>query len=186
MYLMIDNYDSFVYNLRAYFEELGKEIIVKRSDRITMEEIEEMQPEGIILSPGPKRPWDAAVCVETVRRFQGRIPILGVCLGHQVLGFCSGATVEKGKHPMHGKVTGIVHNGKGLFKGLPERFKVTRYHSLIVKEKTVPKDYRIDLLQWMELSWEFHIEPCHYMGYSFTRRQSLQSMDMNFWRISVK
>ena len=80
MYLMIDNYDSFVYNLRAYFEELGKEIIVKRSDRITMEEIEEMQPEGIILSPGPKRPWDAAVCVETVRRFQGRIPILGVCL----------------------------------------------------------------------------------------------------------
>ena len=144
MYLMIDNYDSFVYNLRAYFEEIGKEIIVKRSDRITMEEIEEMQPEGIILSPGPKRPWDAAVCVETVRRFQGRIPILGVCLGHQVLGFCSGATVEKGKHPMHGKVTGIVHNGKGLFKGLPERFKVTRYHSLIVKEKTVPEDYRID------------------------------------------
>ena len=105
--LMIDNYDSFVYNLRAYFEELGREILVKRSDRITMEEIEEMQPEGIILSPGPKRPWDAAVCVETVRRFQGRIPILGVCLGHQVLGFCSGATVEKGERPMHGKVTGI-------------------------------------------------------------------------------
>ena len=144
MYLMIDNYDSFVYNLKAYFQELGRDILVKRSDRITMEEIEEMKPEGIILSPGPKRPWDAAVCVETVRRFQGRIPILGVCLGHQVLGFCSGAVVEKGRRPMHGKVTEIVNNGTGLFAGLPEKFKVTRYHSLIVKEKTVPADYRID------------------------------------------
>ena len=96
MYLMIDNYDSFVYNLKAYFEELGREIEVKRSDRITMEDIEKMNPEGIILSPGPKRPWDAEVCVETVRRFQGRIPILGVCLGHQVLGFCSGSSVHKG------------------------------------------------------------------------------------------
>lgn len=144
MYLMIDNYDSFVYNLRAYFEELGREITVKRSDRINMEDIEKMQPEGIILSPGPKRPWDAQVCVETVKHFQGRIPILGVCLGHQVLGFCSGATVEKGNRPMHGKVTEIVHNGKGLFAGLPTTFRVTRYHSLIVKEKTVSGDYQVD------------------------------------------
>ena len=94
---MIDNYDSFLYKLKAYFEELGRKILVQRSDQITMEEIEEMNPEGIILSPGPKRPWDAAVCVEAVRRFQGRIPILGVCLGHQVLGFCSGASVHKGE-----------------------------------------------------------------------------------------
>ena len=139
MYLMIDNYDSFVYNLRAYFEELGKEIIVKRSDRITMEEIEEMQPEGIILSPGPKRPWDAAVCVETVRRFQGRIPILGVCLGHQVLGHCAGAVVEKGSRPMHGKVTEIHNYGTGVFAELPEEFKVTRYHSLIAQKETIPE-----------------------------------------------
>lgn len=97
MYLMIDNYDSFVYNLKAYFEELGREILVKRSDEITLDEIEDLKPEGIILSPGPKRPRDAALCVETVRRFQKRIPILGVCLGHQVLGYCSGATVEKGE-----------------------------------------------------------------------------------------
>ena len=113
MYLMIDNYDSFVYNLKAYFEELGRKILVRRSDQITMEEIEEMNPEGIILSPGPKRPWDAAVCVEAVRRFQGRIPILGVCLGHQVLGFCSGASVHKGERPMHGKVTPLHNQGTG-------------------------------------------------------------------------
>ena len=121
MFLMIDNYDSFVYNLKAYFEELGREIMVRRSDQINIEEIEKMQPEGIILSPGPKRPWDAVRCVETVKRFQGKIPILGVCLGHQVLGHCCGAVVEKGSRPMHGKVTGIRNNGTGLFEGLPEK-----------------------------------------------------------------
>lgn len=146
MYLMIDNYDSFVYNLKAYFEELGREILVKRSDEITLDEIEDMKPEGIILSPGPKRPRDAALCVETVRRFQKRIPILGVCLGHQVLGYCSGAIVEKGERPMHGKVTEVHHKGTGLFAGLPERFRVTRYHSLIVRQDTLPEDYEVDCL----------------------------------------
>ena len=144
MYLMIDNYDSFVYNLKAYFEELGREITVRRSDHINIEEINAMQPEGIILSPGPKRPWDAQICMETVKNFQGRIPILGVCLGHQVLGHCSGAVVEKGRRPMHGKVTEIHNNGTGLFEGLPEHFKVTRYHSLIVREDSIPKDYYVD------------------------------------------
>ena len=144
MYLMIDNYDSFVYNLKAYFEELGRKILVRRSDQITMEEIEEMNPEGIILSPGPKRPWDAAVCVEAVRRFQGRIPILGVCLGHQVLGFCSGASVHKGERPMHGKVTPIHNQGTGVFGGLPEMFRVTRYHSLIVDKESVPAEWQGD------------------------------------------
>ena len=144
MYLMIDNYDSFVYNLKAYFEELGRKITVRRSDHINMEEIEKMQPEGIILSPGPKRPWDAETCMETVKHFQGRIPILGVCLGHQVLGHCGGAVVEKGSRPMHGKVTEIRNDGEGLFKGLPERFKVTRYHSLIIKEDSIPAEYHVD------------------------------------------
>ena len=132
MYVMIDNFDSFVYNLKAYFQELGREILVRRCDEITLEELEELNPEGIILSPGPKRPWDAKLCVDTVKRFQGRIPVLGVCLGHQVLGHCCGAVVEKGSRPMHGKVTGIRNNGTGLFEGLPEKFKVTRYHSLVV------------------------------------------------------
>ena len=144
MYLMIDNYDSFVYNLKAYFEELGREIIVKRSDQITVDEIEKIQPQGIILSPGPKRPWDAEVCVQTVERLQGKIPILGVCLGHQVLGYCCGATVKKGERPMHGKVTEITNMGTGIFEGLPKKFKVTRYHSLIVKENSIPADYHVD------------------------------------------
>ena len=126
MYLMIDNYDSFVYNLKAYFEELGREIVVKRSDQITVDEIEKMQPQGIVLSPGPKR------------------PILGVCLGHQVLGHCCGATVKKGERPMHGKVTEITNMGTGVFEGLPKKFKVTRYHSLIVKEDSIPTDYNVD------------------------------------------
>lgn len=144
MFLMIDNYDSFVYNLKAYFEELGREIMVRRSDHINIEEIGNMHPEGIILSPGPKRPWDAEICMQTVEQFQGKIPILGVCLGHQVLGHCCGATVEKGTRPMHGKVTEIQNDGEGLFKGLPERFKVTRYHSLIVREDSIPEEYHVD------------------------------------------
>ena len=146
MFLMIDNYDSFVYNLKAYFEELGREIMVRRSDQINIEEIEKMQPEGIILSPGPKRPWDAVRCVETVKRFQGKIPILGVCLGHQVLGHCCGAVVEKGSRPMHGKVTEIHTCGTGLFARLPESFHVTRYHSLVINGSSLPDDYQVDAI----------------------------------------
>ena len=113
-----------------------------------MQDIEELQPKGIILSPGPKRPWDAELCVEVVKRFQGRIPILGVCLGHQVLGYCAGAVVEKGEAPMHGKVTAIHTRGTGLFSGLPERFQVTRYHSLVVREESLPTEYQVDA--WSE------------------------------------
>ncbi len=144
MYLMIDNYDSFVYNLKAYFQKLGRDILVRRSDEITLADIQAMQPQGIILSPGPKRPWDAQLCVDTVKRFGGKIPLLGVCLGHQVLGHCAGATVEKGVRPMHGKVTRVHHNGTGLFAGLPREFDVTRYHSLVVRQETLPEDYQVD------------------------------------------
>ena len=144
MYLMIDNYDSFVYNLKAYFQELGRDILVRRSDEITLADIQAMQPQGIILSPGPKRPWDAQLCVDTVKRFGGKIPLLGVCLGHQVLGHCAGATVGKGVRPMHGKVTRVHHNGTGLFAGLPREFDVTRYHSLVVRQETLPEDYQVD------------------------------------------
>ena len=144
MYLMIDNYDSFVYNLKAYLQELGRDILVRRSDELTLDDIQAMQPQGIILSPGPKRPWDAQLCVDTVRHFGGKVPLLGVCLGHQVLGHCAGAVVEKGARPMHGKVTRVHHNGTGLFAGLPREFNVTRYHSLVVRQDTLPEDYQVD------------------------------------------
>lgn len=144
MYLMIDNYDSFVYNLKAYLQELGRDILVRRSDELTLDDIQAMQPQGIILSPGPKRPWDAQLCVDTVRRFGGKVPLLGVCLGHQVLGHCAGAVVEKGVRPMHGKVTRVRHDGTGLFAGLPREFNVTRYHSLVVRQDTLPEDYQVD------------------------------------------
>ena len=144
MYLMIDNYDSFVYNLKAYLQELGRDILVRRSDELTLDDIQAMQPQGIILSPGPKRPWDAQLCVDTVRRFGGKVPLLGVCLGHQVLGHCAGAVVETGVRPMHGKVTRVRHNGTGLVAGLPREFNVTRYHSLVVRQDTLPEDYQVD------------------------------------------
>ena len=144
MYLMIDNYDSFVYNLKAYLQELGRDILVRRSDELTLDDIQAMQPQGIILSPGPKRPWDAQLCVDTVKRFGGKIPLLGGCLGRQVLGHCAGAVVEKGVRPMHGKVTRVRHNGTGLFAGLPREFNVTRYHSLVVRQDTLPEDYQVD------------------------------------------
>lgn len=144
MYLMIDNYDSFVYNLKAYFEELGRDICVKRCDGLTLSDIEHMELDGIILSPGPKRPQDAALCMQVVQRFGGKIPILGVCLGHQVLGICAGAHVEKCAVPMHGQVTKLYHHGTGLFAGLPSCFDVTRYHSLVIRKETLPADYQID------------------------------------------
>ena len=144
MYLMIDNFDSFVYNLKAYFEEMGRCVTVKRCDRISLQDVEDLEPEGLILSPGPGRPWETKMCVDVVNMYKGKIPILGVCLGHQILGYCAGAIVEKGKMPMHGKVTEIRNNGTGLFEGLPVKFKVTRYHSLVVREDSIPEEYRVD------------------------------------------
>ena len=147
MYLMIDNYDSFVYNLAAYFQELGQEIRVVRNDRVSVEDLAEMKKlEGLVISPGPGRPEDGGVSQEAVRHFTGRIPILGVCLGHQIIGHAFGAGVVRGSRPMHGKVTRICHRGEGLFKGLPESYPVTRYHSLIVERSTVPGQLRVDAL----------------------------------------
>ena len=144
MFLMIDNYDSFVYNLKAYFEELGREIMVRRSDQINIEEIEKMQPEGIILSPGPKRPWDAVRCVETVKRFQGKIPILGVCLGHQGICEVYGAKICHAKQLMHGKQSLVtIDTSKAIFEGLPEQIKVARYHSLIADLATMPEELEV-------------------------------------------
>lgn len=148
MYLMIDNYDSFVYNLARYLQELGEQVVLVRNDRITAEEIERhMQDgrlEGLILSPGPKSPADCGNCREIVRKLAGRIPILGVCLGHQIIGHVFGAKIRKGVRPMHGKVTAISTEGTGLFAGLPRTYQVTRYHSLVVSEEDFPSRLQID------------------------------------------
>ncbi len=143
MYYMVDNFDSFVYNLSAYMRELGQEVLVRRADEVTLSEIHDLKPEGIVLSPGPKRPEDAAESRKVLKEFQNKIPILGVCLGHQVIGHTFGASVHKGKSPMHGKISTIHHNGEGLFAGLPSAYGVTRYHSLVVEEQDLPKQLEI-------------------------------------------
>lgn len=144
MYFMLDNYDSFVYNLSASFKELGQDILVKREHEITLSEIKALRPEGIILSPGPGKPSDAAMSLRILETFKERTPVLGVCLGHQVIGYYFGACVKKGKRPMHGKLTDIAHEGKGLFSGLPRTFRVTRYHSLVVSPEGLPKELNMD------------------------------------------
>ena len=140
MILVIDNYDSFTYNLVQYLGELGESPEVHRNDRITPEEIEGMAPEAIILSPGPGKPGEAGVCPELVRRFAGRFPILGVCLGHQVIAHVFGGKVVRAGRLMHGKTSPILHDGKTLFRGMPSPFAAMRYHSLIVDRKSLPAD----------------------------------------------
>lgn len=145
MYLMIDNYDSFVYNLKAYLDELNEEVRVVRNDKITIDEISEMNNlKGIIISPGPKSPKESGICRDVVRKFSNKVPILGVCLGHQIIGYEYGAAVEKGSMPMHGKVTKIFHNKENLFKNLTSPYLVTRYHSLVIDEKSLPDDLIVD------------------------------------------
>ena len=144
MFLLLDNYDSFVYNLGAYFQELGQEIVVKCPNEISVAEIEIMDLEGIIISPGPGRPNEAVRALEIIDNFKGKIPILGVCLGHQAIGYYFGADVKKGFRPMHGKLSLVTNNGKALFAGLPREFKVTRYHSLEVFPDNIIADFDVD------------------------------------------
>lgn len=148
MYLLVDNYDSFVYNLARYLEELGEEILVVRNDQITTRQAEALlmagKLEGIVISPGPKSPKDCGNCRELIWKVKGRVPLLGVCLGHQIIGHVFGAKVEKGDRPMHGKVTRIVNSGRGLFKGLPRAYEVTRYHSLAVRDEGFPRSLQVD------------------------------------------
>jgi len=140
MILMIDNYDSFTYNLVQYLGELGQELLVRRNDQITIAEIENLRPQRIVISPGPKSPAEAGVCVETIRHFAGKVPILGVCLGHQSIGYAFGGNIIRAKKLMHGKTSMISHDGQTIFKGLKNPFTATRYHSLAIEEKTLPAD----------------------------------------------
>lgn len=139
MFLMIDNYDSFVYNLVRYLEELKEDVKVYRNDKVTLEDVEEMQPEGIIISPGPKSPEQSGICLDIIKKFSDKIPILGICLGHQCIGYAFGANIIKGKEPIHGKVFKVNHKDIGVFKELKNPVDVTRYHSLIIEKETLPE-----------------------------------------------
>ena len=148
MYLLIDNYDSFVYNLAAYIRELSSSVEEVRNDCVDMAElkcrIERGEVDGIIISPGPKRPEDSGLSEDIIRRFEGVVPILGVCLGHQTIAYRYGGTVRKGLRPMHGKITEIRHNRSSLFSSIPQCFQVTRYHSLVVSPEDLPDCLEID------------------------------------------
>ena len=143
MLLMIDNYDSFTYNLVQYFGELGEDVRVYRNDKITIEEIESLHPQRLVISPGPCTPNEAGLSVVAIRHFAGRLPLLGVCLGHQSLAVAFGGEVVRAEKLMHGKTSMIHHDGKTLFRDLPNPFEATRYHSLIVKRDTLPDCFEV-------------------------------------------
>ncbi len=138
MILLIDNYDSFVYNLLHYLSELGKEVVVRRNDALSVKDIIAMKPEAIVISPGPGTPEESGICLDLIAQAAGRIPLLGVCLGHQAIGQAFGGKVVRADKPMHGKVSAIYHQGKSVFKRLPSPFNATRYHSLIVEKSSLP------------------------------------------------
>jgi len=138
MLLMIDNYDSFTYNLVQYLGELGADVHVHRNDAISLDQIAAWEPEAIVISPGPCTPNEAGICVPLIQRFAGKIPILGVCLGHQAIGQAFGGRIGRAQHVMHGKISPVTHDGRGVFSGLPSPFAVTRYHSLAIEPATMP------------------------------------------------
>ena len=143
MILMIDNYDSFTYNLVQYLRMLGEKVEVRRNDEVALDEIDALRPDKIVISPGPGSPVDAGICVECVRKFAGVIPILGVCLGHQSIGEAFGGKIVRAGRLMHGKTSPIIHDGKTIYRELPKPFEAGRYHSLIIEESSMPDCLRI-------------------------------------------
>jgi|SRR5580700_7327105 para-aminobenzoate synthetase component 2 len=143
MLLILDNYDSFTYNLAQYLGEMGQKLEVRRNDQITLDEIAKLRPERIVISPGPCTPQEAGISIPLVQRFAGKIPILGVCLGHQAIGAAFGGRVIRARKLMHGKTSCIRHDGKTIFRGLVQNFQATRYHSLIIERKTLPRNLEI-------------------------------------------
>jgi anthranilate synthase/aminodeoxychorismate synthase-like glutamine amidotransferase len=143
MVFVLDNYDSFTYNLVQYLGEMGAEVEVRRNDQVTVKEVEAMKPERIVVSPGPCTPREAGISIELIRHFTGKIPVLGVCLGHQAIGEAFGGTVIRAPHLMHGKTSEVRHDGKTIFKGLTSPMTSTRYHSLIVRESDLPAELEV-------------------------------------------
>jgi len=143
MVFVLDNYDSFTYNLVQYLGELGAEVEVRRNDQVAVAEVEAMRPNRIVVSPGPCTPREAGISIELIRRFAGKVPVLGVCLGHQAIGEAFGGTVVRAPHLMHGKTSEVRHDGRTIFAGLPSPMTATRYHSLIVRESDLPPDLEV-------------------------------------------
>lgn len=143
MVFVLDNYDSFTYNLVQYLGELGAEVEVRRNDQITVGELEALQPDRIVVSPGPCTPQEAGISIDLIRHFTGKVPIFGVCLGHQALGAAFGGNVIRAPHLMHGKTSEVKHDGRTIFGGLPSPMTATRYHSLIVEEKSLPEELEV-------------------------------------------
>ncbi len=143
MVLVLDNYDSFTYNLVQYIGELGRKVEVRRNDQVTVAEVEDMQPERIVISPGPCTPRDAGISIDLIQHFAGKVPVLGVCLGHQAIGEAFGGRVVRAPHLMHGKTSAVVHDNKTVFQGLPQPMTATRYHSLIVEEESLPAELEV-------------------------------------------
>jgi anthranilate synthase/aminodeoxychorismate synthase-like glutamine amidotransferase len=140
---VLDNYDSFTYNLVQYIGELGAEVEVRRNDQVTVAEVETMQPEKIVVSPGPCTPHEAGISIALIRHFAGKVPVLGVCLGHQAIGEAFGGHVARAAHLMHGKTSPVMHDNRTVFQGLPMPMTATRYHSLIVEEKNLPAELEV-------------------------------------------
>ena len=143
MVFVLDNYDSFTYNLVQYLGELGVEVVVRRNDQVTVEEVENFHPDRILLSPGPCTPEQAGITIDLVKKFSGKIPLLGVCLGHQAIGAAFGGNVIRAPHLMHGKTSQVRHDNKTIFHGLPSPMTATRYHSLIVEERSLPAELEV-------------------------------------------
>ena len=183
---MIDNYDSFTYNLVQYLEGLNETVMVKRNDKITLDEIAQLAPSMIVLSPGPCTPNESGICLDVVHRFKGEIPILGICLGHQIIGQAFGCKIKKALEPVHGKVHAISHDNAGVFDGLNNPLKVTRYHSLVVENQEIPDFFEItartDQNEIMGMRHkDYHIEGVQFHPEAILTEMGMELLD-NFFQ----